>query len=120
MLSAKPATLSRLARITDFTGVSLLLIGGGCYTRAYLGMMALRTNDGGVSSKARFAGLAEFDRLNRLSLTGVMIGAIALALLVVGAALTWWARRAARNVEPGVQPESGASGWEGDPVSGQA
>ncbi len=79
--------------------MAFLLVGGGLYLRAYMGMSALRASDGGVSSKARFAGLAEYDRLYQMSRLGIWVAAVALPILVAGAILTWRARRAALTVE---------------------
>lgn len=89
----------RLANIADLLGVTLLVIGAGCYLRAYMGMNALRAN-GGSTSKARFAGIAEFDRYYQLSQLGLSLAAVAVLVLIVGAVVTWRARRGVSSAVP--------------------
>ena len=103
MSSAKPRDVPRLASLIDLAGMAFLVVGGGLYLRAYMGMSALRANDGGVTSKARFAGLTEYDRLYQLSRLGLWVAAIAVPILIAGAVMTWRARRATQSVEPSAE-----------------
>ncbi len=91
--------IPRLANIADLLGVTLLVIGAGCYLRAYMGMSALRAN-GGSTGKARFAGIAEFDRYYQLSRFGLLLGAVAVLVLIAGAVVTWRARRGVSTTLP--------------------
>ena len=81
----------------DIGGMGLLLVGGLCYVRAYLGMIALRDN-GIAPGSGRFAGVAQFDRYWQLSQLGLAMSAVAIAVMVGAAVVTWRARRAAAAV----------------------
>lgn len=88
---------SRLNRIIDFGGLGLLVIAVGCYLRAYMGMSALEASRGVVASKARYAGLAEYDRFWELSRFSLWLGAAAFLALAIGGVITWRDRRDART-----------------------
>ena len=83
----------------------LLVIGGGCYLRAYFGLEAIRIN-GGVSAKTRFAALGEYERYDQLSRLGLVLAAVAIAVMLASAAMAWRARRGTPAVEPMVEPVS--------------
>ena len=103
MSAATPRKVPRLSNIMDLGGMMLLVIGGGCYVRAYLGLEAIRIN-GGVSAKTRFAALGEFERYYQLSRFGLVLAAVAIVVMLASAAMAWRARRTTPAAEPVVEP----------------
>jgi hypothetical protein len=89
----------------DLGGMMLLVIGGGCYLRAYFGLEAIRLN-GGVAANTRFAALAEFERYYQLSRFGLGLAAVAILVLLASAAMAWRVRRAPPAEVPLGEPAS--------------
>ena len=103
MSSARTRNVPRVANLIDLGGMALLMIGGGLYLRAFIGMSALRASTGAVASKARWAGLAEYERLWELSRVGLWVGVASGAVLVASAVIAWRARHRTPVAEPAAQ-----------------
>ena len=101
MSSTPPSNVPLLARRLDLAGVALLLAGGACYLRAYLGMIGIEKN-GVDPTSGRLTGIAQYDHFWQLSRLGLAVGALAVVVLLAGAIVTWRARRASLVTEPAV------------------
>lgn len=99
MSTTAPRNIPRLAKFIDLGGVILLVIGIACYGRAYVGLEALRAN-GIAPGGEQFANLLEYERLEQVSQLGLGIAGFAILVFIVGAVVTWRAKRTAPVAEP--------------------
>ena len=104
MTSATPRNVPRLAKFIDLGGMVLLAIGIACYGRAYVGLEGLRANGIGPGAE-QFANLTEYERLYQVSRLGLGIAGFAILVFIVGAAVTWRAKRLPPASEPVVALE---------------
>lgn len=76
----------RIGRLLDGAAALLVLAGGACYARSYVGLEELRSRPiGEYAAGMEITRLSEFHALNRLSLAGLCLAALGIGVAVYAA-----------------------------------
>jgi uridylate kinase len=85
----------RIGRVMDLAAAALIVVGGGLYVRAYIGLEALRVRPiAEFNVGMQINRLAEFHALERLYFGGLAIAVVGIGVAVSAAVVAVRARRA--------------------------